>query len=192
MLTTSDLPGRLAWRSLLVVVLLAGCHQSEPQPATQVAVVQRGSPAAPANLRTMIDDSDTNASVNGFRYFGHWEHVSKRNDGRALGTSSRSFHPGDLAIVTFDGTQVRLYGVLGVKGGYALASIDRRPMKEPIDFYAPGVRTGSLVYTSPVLPQGVHTLALAVAGEHQKQSTGGFVNIDYATVTTPANAGPSR
>jgi hypothetical protein len=103
--------------------------------------------------------------------------VSNRVDGRSSGTSSRSFHPGALAIVSFQGTGVKLYGVLGKKGGFADVWVDRRFAGKRIDFYAPRVETNVLVYESPRLRYGVHTLALRVAAAREPHG-GAYANID--------------
>jgi hypothetical protein len=136
----------------------------------------------------MVDDSETRPGANRFVYTGHWEHVKTRKDGRALGTSTRSFHIGDTALLAFSGTQIRLYGVLGKKGGYGIVSLDEKVAPDRPDFYAPAVEPGSLVYVSPVLPAGTHRLVIAVTGQHDAHSGGDYVNIDYAAITTPGAA----
>jgi hypothetical protein len=171
-----------------LLVLVAACQRSESPRAPERPFERPTTVPAFATLRTMIDDQDARSGANSFRYVGHWEHVGTHKDGRALGTSSRDFHAGDIAVVSFNGTQLRLYGVLGWKGGYSSLTLDHQPLKERPDFYAPRVRPGSLVYTSPMLPSGSHTLTVEVTGQRDPQSVGDYVNIDYAVVTTSMNA----
>jgi hypothetical protein len=144
--------------------------------------------SAAASLRTMIDDSDVRPGPDRFVYEGHWEHLTVRRDGRSLGTSSRSFHPGDRAVVWFRGTQIRLYGVVGPKGGYANVALDGNPQDERPDFYAPAIHPGVLLYVSPVLEQREHILAITVSGVRDTHGGGDYVNLDDAAVTSPGGA----
>ena len=169
----------VARRALVALVLLAGC---QPADTKRTAEPGRVAPAL-VEVRTMVDDSDIDSERNGFRYAGRWEHVSDREDSRALGTSSRSFHRGDGVTLAFVGTQVRLYAVSGAKGGYGALTLDRRKLPDRADFYAPQSLPGALVFTSQALAPGHHTLSLRVTGEHDRRSAGTYVNIDYAAVS---------
>src|ERR1700722_13772152 len=145
-----------------VLAVLPGCQRAadnvQPQARDTASPVR-----AAASLRTMIDDSDVRPGPDRFVYEGHWEHLTARRDGRSVGTSSRSFHPGDRAVVWFSGTQIRLYGVVGPKGGYANVELDGNPQDERPDFYAPTIHPGVLLYISPVLEQREHILAITVS-----------------------------
>jgi hypothetical protein len=136
----------------------------------------------------MVDDSDVRGGAAQFRYFGHWEHASRHDDGRSLGTSSRSFHIGDEVAISFVGTRIRVYGVRGMKGGYGAVTLDGRSSSALPDFYAPILRPGVLVYESPVLLSGPHTLSITVTGRRERASRGAYVNIDNAAVTSAAPA----
>jgi len=134
----------------------------------------------------MVDDGDVRAGTQHFRYFGHWEHASQHSDGRSLGTSSRSFHAGDEVAISFIGTRIRVYGVRGAKGGYGAVALDHRSPSATPNFYAPTVEPAALVYVSPILPSGPHTLSITVTGRHERASRGAYVNIDYAAITSAA------
>ena len=163
--------------------VLCGCQRSAGNGQTQPP--ETASPvSAAASLRTMIDDSDVRPGSDRFAYEGHWEHVTVRRDGRSLGTSSRSFHPGDRAVVWFSGTQIRLYGVVGPKGGYANVALDGNPQDERPDFYAPAVHPGVLLYVSPMLELREHVLAITVSGVRDARGHGDYVNVDDAAVTS--------
>jgi hypothetical protein len=176
-------------QAAFALALLTGCQQAQPSHTVDAALAPGASPAAalatPATVRTLVDDALVTASaVNHFAYTGHWEHVVSHRDGRALGTSSRSFHAGDVAALRFSGMRVRIYGVLGAKGGLCSVTLDGRAAGAALDFYAPRVRTGTLVYTSPLMPSGAHTLLLRATGRHDARSSGAYVNLDYAAVTS--------
>jgi hypothetical protein len=142
--------------------------------------------AAPAQSKhvAVIDDAQTGEALLGhFDYVGSWQHVSGKRDGRTNGTSTRSTHTGDVAILAFSGTRVRLYGVCGPSGGRAGVSLDKESTGgRPIDFYAPHVETHMLVYQSPVLAEGVHTVSIAVWGTRNEHGRYYYVNIDGAEV----------
>src|ERR1700722_17205367 len=169
------------------LVVLQGCLSPTPSTRTAQPLATQGATAsAPsAELRTMVDDSDVRGGAAQFRYFGHWEHASRHDDGRSLGTSSRSFHVGDEVAISFVGTRVRVYGVRGMRGGYGAVTLDGRSGSLP-DFYAPALRPGVLVYESPVLLSGPHTLSITVTGRHEPASRGAYVNIDHVAITSAA------
>jgi hypothetical protein len=134
--------------------------------------------------RQYVDDANVGPNAGQFSYDGKWEHVRGRKDGRSFGTSARSHHASDSATFRFKGTQVRLYGVLGKKGGFATLLLDGALVPDTVSFYAPRVRANVLIYTSPLLPLGVHALVIQVGGVQEKRSAGDYVNIDGAEVVT--------
>jgi hypothetical protein len=147
------------------------------------AIVLLGISAPAGPLR--IDDgavADNGSIVDRFQFVGRWQHVTHKFDGRSNGTSTRSTRPGDVALFTFQGTRVRIYAVFGKSGGTALANLDGHAIAGRLDFYAPRTAPGRLVYESPRLPRGMHTLGLAVSLARRVRSHGYYVNIDGAEV----------
>lgn len=141
--------------------------------------------AAPAAPRvTFIDDSVVGEALLGhFDYVGSWQCVRGKHDGRSDGTSTRSTHTSDVAIFRFVGTRVRIFGVLGPSGGRAGIALDEKSTTVgPVDFYAPRLRTDALVYQSPVLPYGMHTVSIVVWGTRDVRGRFYYVNIDGAQV----------
>lgn len=127
-----------------------------------------------------VDDARAGESLGRIAYNGPWEHITAQADGRYDGTSSRSRHPGASIVFPFDGSVVRVYGVRGPNGGQAAVGIDGG-FYGTADFYAPQKRVHVLVFESPALAAGTHTLGLLVkvpvAGPHR-----GYVNIDEIEV----------
>jgi hypothetical protein len=150
--------------------------------AAALVLPREPSRAAGNNGWQYFDDAQTGPRVGQFSYDGKWEHVRGRRDGRSFGTSARSHHASDSATFRFKGTQVRLYGVLGKKGGLGTLILDNVLVPDSVSFYAPAVRTNALIYTSPSLSDGVHTLVIQVGGVTDKNSRGDYVNIDGAEV----------
>jgi hypothetical protein len=161
------------WRIIsLAAALVAGA----PAPGLGAGVA-----GTPANV-TIVDDASVGRALLGrFDYVGSWQHVHDKNDGRSNGTSTRSTHTGDVAIFRFTGTRVRLFGVIGPSGGRAGIALDEASTGgRPIEFYAPRLRTHVLVYESPVLPPGVHTVSIVVWGTRDEHGHYYYVNIDGA------------
>lgn len=136
--------------------------------------------APPAHSPLHVDDTRAGQSLERIAYNGAWEHVTARPDGRYGGTSSRSRHSGDSIVLPFDGSMIRVYGVRGPNGGQAAVGIDGR-FYGTADFYAPQKLVHALVFESPALAYGTHTLGVVVqgplAGSHR-----GYVNIDEIEV----------
>jgi O-glycosyl hydrolase len=143
-----------------------------------------------------IDGSDAAAVYEG----DGWQHCAtsgvsqegcsgftpKQVEAATSGTVSGSNHDGDAVNVTFDGTQATLVGVTGPRGGDALVSIDG---SEPIalSFDQDG-RGGELVWRSPVLIDGSHTLRLEV--DSDVNGNLGWIGLDRVEVVRGLD-GPS-
>ncbi len=150
-----------------------------------VTIVAVATPvAARAGTVSAIDDAVTGKAMLGrFDFVGSWQHVRGKNDGRSNGTSTRSTRVGDVAILGFMGTRVRLYGIVGPSGGRAGIAVDEASTGgKPFDFYAPRVKTHVLIYQSPVMPAGLHTVSVVVWGTRNQHGRYYYVNIDGAEV----------
>lgn len=128
----------------------------------------------------LVDDARVGQALNHFAYTGQWERESMHADGRYGATSTRSHHSGDSVTLPFDGSAVRLYGVRGPNGGFAAVGIDGQYYGDAA-FYAPKKQAHALVFSSPPLSEGTHTLGLVVKlpppGSHRA-----YVNIDDVEV----------
>jgi hypothetical protein len=162
-------------------LVLAGCGgepsnanaSDAPAPSQTKHAVARYVPASfqIVDGRIVVDDARQGSSLDQFQYVGRWEHVRDRYDGRSSGTSSRSRWESAAAILPFTGRRIYIYGVSGPNGGTALVSIDRGDRSERIDFASPAKVSHALVYASPPLSPGLHTLIVDVWGSK-------YVNID--------------
>lgn len=153
---------------MLLATALAACAQTTKGTAQS------------ARSPLTVDDASIGVGVNHFQYSGTWEHVRGRADGRYAGTSSRSYHIGDSAVLTFNGRRVLLYGVDGPNGGEATVAIDGEFFGTS-SFYAPRKRVGVLVFSSPLLAPGPHALGLVIAGSRAAHKRA-YTNIDYARI----------
>jgi hypothetical protein len=167
--TNSRTASFLAALALAASFYAASAARANAQWASQAALV--------------IDDAVTGKALLGrFDYIGKWQHVTGKFDGRTDGTSTRSTHVGDVAVLGFTGTRVRLFGVLGPSGGRAGIALDDESTGHPVDFYAPHIRTDALIYQSPVLRRGIHTVTVVVWGTRDPRGRYYYVNLDGAEV----------
>ncbi len=147
-------------------------------------VTSGAAPADPPRHVLVIDDATVGKALLGrFDYIGSWQHLRGKHDGRSNGTSTRSTHTGDVAVLSFTGTRVRIYGVRGPSGGRAGISLDEASTGGgPVEFYAPRVTPHALIYGSPTLAAGVHTVTVVVWGTRNARGHYYYVNIDGAEV----------
>ncbi len=124
-----------------------------------------------------VDDAQT---TGGFTFVGGWQRVAGVRDGRSYGTSTRSLDIGARATLVFIGRSVRVYGVTGPNGGTAAVTIDGRSYGSA-DFHNTKKDPSTVVFQSPVLPQGGHTLSLIVEPMPANAAGRGYVNIDGAS-----------
>lgn len=161
-------------RTLAVGALIAG--------TTSCTHTASGPHDAPRSVVSVVDDARAGLGVGKIHYSGRWERVGGRVDGRDEGTSTRSFHVGDNFALAFDGYRLRVYGVVGPKGGHAILGIDDVVNLATLDFFAPTKRTHALLYTSPVLADGIHVAALIIDPGRDRRSRGGYVNVDSLAI----------
>jgi len=143
----------------------------------------------PVVLRTTtIDDSIQGTGTNQFNYVGNgWGHCTDGCNGDPLppnlydGSNSWDNTTNDYVTITFSGTQIKFYGVVGPPHGIGAFSIDGGS-ETMLDFYAPTQAGNTLLYTSPVLPAGQHTLKVRVTGNQSSQATWNGINPDRVDI----------
>lgn len=123
--------------------------------------------------------------LNKIGYYGKWETVTGRHDGRFLGRSARSYRSNDCITLIFQGSRLRIYGVTGRKGGQGLVVM---PPLEPqhITFRSANKNSHHLMYDSGLLPDGIHSASVIVDGSDTR--TRGYVNLDEFDVTVADRA----
>lgn len=83
--------------------------------------------------------------------------------------------------VPFNGTQAKLYGARAPWHGIAAVSIDCGP-ETNVDAYGAAREDDVLLWSSPVLAAGPHTLKVRVTGQKNANSTGTYVTADRVDV----------
>ena len=83
----------------------------------------------------------------------------------------------DYVTFGFAGTEIHLYGVADPRSGVGAVSVDGGT-ETKVDFYT-AVRAGNkLLYSSPTLAPGTHTLKLRVDSTKNANSTGFTIAVD--------------
>ena len=137
---------------------------------------------ADADSTITVDDGIQGTGRDQFDYQGSgWGHAS--GEGAPAnpyqGTNSWTDHSGDTVLFRFVGTQVTLHAITDPGHGIGAVSVDGGAPAD-VDFYSP-TRTGDVsLWTSPVLPEGSHTLTLAWTGRKNPASAGTAVTVDRA------------
>ncbi|GCE09965.1 glycoside hydrolase family 30 protein [Dictyobacter aurantiacus] len=113
--------------------------------------------------------------------WGHCTNCDGSGQGFYDGSNSWDNTPNDYVSVTFNGTQIKFYGVVGTDHGIGAFSIDGGS-ETMVDFYAPTNAGNTLVYTSPVLPAGQHTLKVRVTGLQNSSAHWNGINPDRVDI----------
>jgi methyl-accepting chemotaxis protein len=139
----------------------------EPEVARPTAVTRGGV--------TYVQNNVMGTGQAEFEYLGEWRHSAANVE--TDGTNSYSSQPDDIARVRFTGSRVRFYSVSGPGHGIGAVSIDGGP-ETRFDTYSPHRATGVLMYESPVLPYGQHTIDVRVADAKHPDARYTWVNVD--------------
>jgi O-glycosyl hydrolase len=171
----------------LAPVAISGDSLTATLPAQSVTTfvipgVSYGGPGA----ATGVDDAVAGTGTDQFDYTGSgWQHCSGSacGDPQDLydGTTSWDGRAGDSVSFRFTGVQARLYGVVDTNEGIGDVSVDGGAATE-IDFYAHSRAGDALVWQSPLLAPGSHTVTLRVSGTRNPQSSANLIALDRAEV----------
>jgi hypothetical protein len=133
---------------------------------------------------TALNDNDSHFVYSGGWALNHWPSYDY------LGDEHYSAAAGSTAVLSFTGTQVQLYSTLAHDLGYVEIILDNVPIGF-VDAYAP-VRTPSkIIYTSPVLPAGPHSITVRVTGQKNALSSHSYAVVDRANVVVTSTPMPS-
>jgi hypothetical protein len=171
----------------LAPVTVSGGSLTATLPAQSVTTfVVPGVSYSGPGAATGVDDAVTGTGTDQFDYTGSgWQHCSGSacGDPQDLydGTTSWDGQAGDSVSFRFTGVQARLYGVVDTNEGIGDVSVDGGAATE-IDFYAHSRAGDTLVWQSPLLAPGSHTVTLRVSGTRNPQSSANLIALDRAEV----------
>ncbi len=122
---------------------------------------------------TAVNDNTTSTSNNQFEYSGTWSYGSQSgayNSDNHWSSTTNGYYQ-----VRFNGSQVKVYAAKAPGHGIVAVSIDGGA-ETNVDLYASSRQDQALVYTSPGLALGQHTLKVRTTGTKNGSSTG-YTNV---------------
>jgi GH43 family beta-xylosidase len=135
----------------------------------------------PGAATSVINDTDIGTGLNQVEYAGTWNSGSGCGNQCFWGNDHWAGGAGVSATIRFSGTKVALLSVVDRGNGIAAISIDGG-LEQRVDYYS-SIRVGEqLVYVSPTLPTGSHTLKVRVTGEKNPASSSTQVSVDRIEV----------
>jgi hypothetical protein len=127
-----------------------------------------------------VNDNTTGTGNNQFQYTGTWSYGSQngayQNDNHWSSAVNANYQ------VRFNGRQIRLYGAKANNHGIAAVRIDNGA-EVNVDFYAATRSDNTLLWTSPMLAVGQHTLRVRVTGTRNPSSSGNPITADRVDIT---------
>lgn len=130
-----------------------------------------------------VNDNTIGEGLGAFTYIGSGWAYSAAGAGSHELDQHHSATAGNETIFTFVGTQARLYGATDPAGGMAAVSVDNGP-ELTIDVYSATRLENVLLYTTPTLSEGIHTVKIRVTGTRVAESAGTTVFVDRINATT--------
>jgi hypothetical protein len=147
-------------------------------PARSSPPKSRPAPAAPPLI---VDGNVTGTGLGRFEYDANWGLTTGLTDMHE-GTANWSHVAAATATFRFTGTRVALHAVRDFDQGIMTVAVDGTTAQS-IDNYAAGRSAAGIVWTSPVLASGAHSITIVNTGQHNGASSGINVAIDRADVS---------
>lgn len=95
-------------------------------------------------------------------FVGSWNSYGNQTN-NYFGDNTNSDTANDYMTISFSGNQAQLYGMAASSHGIAAVPVDGGA-EQDVDFYASTAAGNKLLYTTPILTQGSHTLKVRVTG----------------------------
>lgn len=133
--------------------------------------------------RVTIDDADEGVELYHYDFVGNWR--TSANVDAYKETDHYNDKKDDYYTVTFTGSQIHVYGEKRNSFGIAAISIDGGE-ETLVDAYSEVRLPNTLLYVSPVLPHGTHTIKVRLTGERNELSTHTYHTADRVVITTAA------
>lgn len=131
------------------------------------------------NGSNSINDNIMGTGLNQFEYSGKWNYGTQNK--AYLEDNHWSSDRDSYYKVKFNGNQIKLYGAKANHHGIAAVSIDNG-REINIDLYSAERGDNVLIYSSPNLKDGQHTLKVRVTGNKNKKSKGTSITADRVIV----------
>jgi hypothetical protein len=129
-----------------------------------------------------VDATATAVGANYFEYGANWGRTDGVPD-MYTGTANWSYIPGSIARIHFTGTRLILHAVHDTDQGRMLVQLDSAAAVT-LDNYAATRNASGVVWTSPTVAAGQHTVTITVAQDRNPASTGNNIALDYIEVNS--------
>lgn len=132
-------------------------------------------------LPVRLNDNLTGTGKDQLNFQGTWTYGNACGD--CIGNDDHYTNTANAtSTLSFNGSQVRLYAAKAPHHGIAGVSIDNGP-ETLVDFYAAARQGKQVVYTSPVLSTGPHTIKVRATGTRNGSATDTFITVDAIDVS---------
>ena len=162
------------------VTVTAPAPSPSPTPTTTVS-------PTPTPVATVVPSSTT-LNDPSFVYAGTWS--TSTGTGKYLSDDHFSSATGATFSITFSGTSLRLYSAVASHHGIGAVSIDGGPESD-VDFYSATRQEQALVYATPSIAIGNHTVVVRVTGRKNAASTGFVLSADRADLNVSSLITPT-
>lgn len=125
---------------------------------------------------TTINDGVIGTSDNMINYSGDWKDNNSQDGAYSLDEHYCN-EKDSYYSMKFNGNKVKVYGTVSKDAGIAAVSIDGQDEKT-IDLYSDVRQDNALMYTSPILSEGEHTVKVRITGDKNELSTSTYVTCD--------------
>ncbi len=180
--STTRAPNRLVWTS---PALSSGSHTLTIRATGTKNTAATGTWATVDRVDittgTTVDDGETGTGTNTFGYSSGW--ASAGTAGAYKGGNTYSNTANATATIAFTGTKIEYYAVTDPGHGRVAVSIDNGP-ETVVDLYSTTRTPNTLVWTSPTLTSGSHTLTIRATGTKNSSATGTWATIDRVHITS--------
>jgi O-glycosyl hydrolase len=112
---------------------------------------------------------------------GWWGYNGSGCCGAYNATTSYSGETDESVTVAFTGTKIEFYGMTSSDSGIGAISIDGGPEVQ-VDLFSSTRQGNVLLYTSPTLASGAHTLKIRVTGTKFPLSSAAYISIDRVVI----------
>jgi hypothetical protein len=134
-------------------------------------------------MGTIVDDEVSGTATNQFNYLGAgWIHENYTGFG-SLYNATRAYTntTNDSVSLKFLGTQVKYYAMKGQRHGIVGVKIDSGS-EVMVDLYNPSYIGDQLVWASPMLSFGTHTITIRETGTKNSASAGYTLTVDRLSI----------
>ncbi len=135
----------------------------------------------------IVNDNVIGSGVNQWQYSGTgWRHYTGE-PAKYMGDDHSSSQAGDIATLRFNGIKAEYHGAKSPQAGIVAISIDNGS-EVMVDLYSATRYDNTLLYTSPVLSSGEHTMRIRLTGTKNPSATQAAAAVDRAIVTVENGA----